>query len=127
MNVDALRTTAERLVAHCRAGTEAQGLAELYDPDCVSVEAMPMPGSDSAEARGIDAIRGKHAWWNANFEVTGGQIEGPFLHGQDRFAVIFAMDTVNRTNGEKGSMKEVAIYSVNDGGRIVREEFFYTM
>lgn len=127
MTVDALKTTAERLVAHCRAGTEAQGLAELYDPDCVSVEAMPMPGSDSAEARGIDAIRCKHEWWNANFEVTGGQIEGPFLHGKDRFAVIFAMETVNRTSGEKSSMKEVAVYSVNDGGRIVREEFFYTM
>jgi hypothetical protein len=127
MDVETLRTTAERLVGHCRAGTEREGLEELYDPDCVSVEAMPMTGTDSAEARGIEAIKGKHDWWNANFEVTGGRIEGPFLHGTDRFAVIFAMDTVNRGNGEKASMQEVAIYSVNDKGRIVREEFFYTM
>jgi ketosteroid isomerase-like protein len=125
MRVETLKATAEKLVAHCRAGTEAEGLAELYDPDCVSVEAMPMPGSDSAEARGIEAIRGKHAWWNDNFEVTGGRIEGPFVHGDDRFAVIFAMETRNKSSGEQNSMQEVAIYTVNDAGRITREEFFY--
>lgn len=122
---ETVKATAETLVAHCRAGTEGQGLDQLYDPDAVSVEAMPMPGADSAEARGIEAIRAKHDWWNANFEVTGGRIEGPYLHGADRFAVIFAMDTVNRATGEKTSMQEVAVYTVGAQGRIVREEFFY--
>jgi len=127
MSVETLKTTADRLVGHCRAGTEREGLTELYDPDCISVEAAPMPGADSAEARGLEAIKAKHDWWNANFEVTGGRIEGPFLHGTDRFAVIFAVETVNRGSGEKSAMQEVAIYSVNDAGRIVREEFFYTI
>lgn len=125
MDVATLKATAEKLIAHCRAGTEKQGLSELYHSDAVSVEAMPMPGSDSAEMRGVEAIRGKHDWWNANFEVTGGKIEGPYVHGVDRFAVIFAMDTTNKGTGEKTSMQEVAIYTVNDAGKIVREEFFY--
>lgn len=125
MHSETLKATAERLVAHCRAGTEAEGLATLYDPECISVEAIAMPGTDSAEARGLEAIRAKHDWWNASFEVKGGRIEGPFLHGADRFAVIFAMDTVNKTTGETSSMQEVAIYTVDDAGRITREEFFY--
>jgi len=77
------------------------------------------------EARGIDAIRGKHEWWNATFEVTGGKIEGPYVHGADRFAVIFAMETRNKTTGETNAMQEVAVYTVGDHGKIVREEFFY--
>jgi hypothetical protein len=125
MTADWVRATAEKLVAHCRAGTEKHGLDELYHPEAVSVEAMPMTGSDTAELRGIEAIRGKHDWWNANFEVTGGKIEGPYLHGADRFAVIFAMDTKNKTTGETNSMQEVAVYTVGDHGKIVREEFFY--
>lgn len=127
MHTETLKATAEKLVSHCRAGTEMQGLDELYDVDAVSVEAMPMPGADSAELRGVEAIKGKHDWWNANFEVNGGKIEGPYLHGDDRFAVIFAMETTNKATGERSAMQEVAVYTVNASGKIVREEFFYTM
>jgi hypothetical protein len=125
MTAETTRATAEKLVAHCRSGTELQGLDELYDPGAVSVEAMAMPGTDSAEMRGLEAIKGKHAWWNATFEVTGGKVEGPYFHADDRFAVIFAMDTTNKATGEKTSMQEVAIYAVDDRGKVVREEFFY--
>lgn len=119
-----LKATADRLVANCREGREAQGLDELYDPDAVSVEAMAMAGGDR-ESVGLAAIKGKHEWWNGAFEVTGGSVEGPFLHGPDRFAVIFAMETRNKATGEASSGREVAVYTVNPAGRIVREEFFY--
>lgn len=121
----ALSETARKLVEHCRSRTEMDGLRELYSPDAVSVEAMTMPGSDSAEIRGIDGIRGKHEWWDANFEVHNQVVDGPYPHGDDRFAVIFELDTTNKGSGERSHMKEVAVYSVDDAGKIVREEFFY--
>lgn len=125
MTSETLRATADRLVANCREGREMQGLDELYDPGAVSVEAMEMNGPGSAVSTGLAAIKAKHDWWNGAFEVTGGKVEGPYLHGADRFAVIFAMETRNRATGETGAMQEVALYTVNDAGRIAREEFFY--
>ncbi|WP_290743251.1 SnoaL-like domain-containing protein, partial [Amaricoccus sp.] len=124
-SVETLRATAERLVANCREGRELQGLDELYDPKAVSVEAMDMDGPGSAVSDGIAAIRAKHDWWNGAFEVTGGKIEGPYLHGADRFAVIFAMETRNKATGETSAMQELAVYTVDDAGKVVREEFFY--
>ena len=49
---------------------------------------------------------------------------GPYLHGTDRFSVVFGMDVTNKTSGERVQMQEVAVYTVRDG-KIVREEFFY--
>lgn len=126
MSATALSKLAHALVAHCRNRTEAEGLATLYHPDAVSVEAMAMPGSDSRETTGVAAIRGKHDWWNATFETLSDNVDGPFLHGDDRFAVIFEVETRNRETGETSAMKEVGVYHVA-AGRIVREEFFYTM
>ena len=125
MTVEATRATAAQLVEHCRAHTEAKGLDELYDREAVSVEAMAMPGSDSRETRGVEAIKGKHAWWDAAMEVHSASVDGPFLHGDDRFAVIFGFDATDRKSGERTQMQEVAIYTVNGDGRIVREEFYY--
>jgi hypothetical protein len=124
MASDALKATAEKLVAYCRDGREGQGLEEYYDPQAVSVEAMSMDGSDR-EARGLEAIKSKHAWWNDNFQVHDVKVEGPFLHGDDRFAVIFEMETSPKAGGDRTRMREVAVYHTNPGGRIVREEFFY--
>lgn len=76
------------------------------------------------ETHGIDGIRGKHDWWNANFEATGASVSDPFLHGEDRFAVIFEVQGREKASGTTFDMKEVAIYHVADG-KIVREEFFY--
>lgn len=127
MASDTLRKTAEALVAHCKAHTEAEGLNTLYASDAVSVEAMAAPGQDSAAVTGIEAIRAKHTWWAENFEVHGGSVEGPMYHGDDRFAVIFEMDVTNKASGTREQMKEVAIYTVSDAGKIVKEEFYYTM
>jgi ketosteroid isomerase-like protein len=119
-----LMKTAEALVAHCRNGTEAEGLNTLYHPDCVSVEAMGM-GGGPREFSGLDAIRGKHDYWNATNEVTGGSVDGPFPHGDDRFAVIFDMSGREKATGKEFAMREVAVYHVDPAGKITREEFFY--
>jgi hypothetical protein len=124
MSMEVTKATAEKLVAGCREGREAEGLDTLYAPDAVSVEAMPMPGG-SAESVGVEAIKGKHAWWGSSFEMHGGSVEGPFVHGADRFAVIFEMDVTEKATGKRSKGREVAIYTVNDAGKIVREEFYY--
>lgn len=122
MTRETMMATAERLVGLCRAGREAEALDTLYDPGCVSVEATP---DQMSRADGLEAIRGKHAWWAANFTLHDATVEGPFPHGADRFAVIFGMETTENATGTRSQMREVAVYSVNPAGRIVREEFFY--
>lgn len=119
----ALKDVAEALVRGCREGRERENLDRLYAPDAVSVEAADM--GRGRESRGLDAIRAKHDWWESAYEVKGGSVEGPFPHGEDRFAVIFDMQVAERGGGgEARAMKEIGVYHVA-GDRIVREEFFY--
>jgi len=116
-----------QLVQLCNEGKDSECLDQLYTADAVSAEAVPMPGQDSAEAPGLEAIRGKHEWWYANNEVHSSQAEGPFVHGDDRFNVIFSMDVTDKNTGERTQMREVATYYVNEAGKIHREEFAYPL
>ena len=117
-----LMEIANELVAGCRENREAENLDKLYAPDAVSVEAADM--GDGREIVGVDAIKGKHAWFGSMYEILGGEVGGPFPHGDDRFAVTFKMNAKNKETGEISDMEEVAIYHVAKG-KIVREEFFY--
>jgi ketosteroid isomerase-like protein len=121
-DVMTLAEIAKELVAGCREHREKQNLHKLYAADAVSVEAIDM--GSGREVVGIEGILGKHAWWESATEVHGGSVEGPFLHGDDRFSVIFEMDTTNKETGQRSQMREVAVYHVANG-KIVREEFFY--
>lgn len=121
-----LMETANKLVANCREGREMQGLDELYDANAVSVEAAPMQEGGEAEMRGVDAIKGKHEWWNSAFEVHSANVEGPFFHGPDRFGVIFDIDATNRESKRREPIRELGVYTVRDG-KIIREEFFYNI
>jgi ketosteroid isomerase-like protein len=118
-----LAELAAELVDGCRTDRAKDNLGRLYAPDAVSVEAADMGGG--REARGLAAIRAKHDWWEGAFIMHGGAVHGPFLHGDDRFAVIFEMDTEDRATGARRQDREVAVYHVA-GGRIVREEFFWS-
>ena len=121
-----LVATAKKLTQYCQTEQEAKGLDELYAQDCVSVEALEMPGGPMGrEAKGLDAIRAKHDWWYENNEVHSSSAEGPFLHGDDTFSLIFDMDVTDKNSGERVQMKEVGLYTVNADGQITREAFFY--
>ena len=120
----ALQDIADKLVAACRAGNPEDHLDTLYAKDAVSVESLD--NGMGREAKGLDAIRGKHAWWAENFEVLDAHVSDPYPHGEDRFAVIFEMKAKHKPSGEVSDMKEVAVYHVADD-KIVREEFFYGM
>lgn len=119
-----LKDIAEKLVEGCKTGTDTANLDTLYHPDAVSVEAADYTGQ-GRETAGLDGIKGKHDWWEGAFETHSAKVEGPFLHGDDRFAVIFDVDATEKASGERMPMREVAVYHVADG-KIVREEFFGT-
>ncbi|MET3497513.1 nuclear transport factor 2 family protein [Variovorax boronicumulans] len=114
---------ANKLVALCKEGKfdEAQ---VLYAPEAVSVEAGGPPGQ-SREAVGLAAIKAKGEWWVANHEVHSMQVAGPWPH-DDRFIVGFRIDVTMKPTRHRFTMEEMALYTVKDG-KIVREEFFYTM
>ncbi|MEM9269321.1 MAG: nuclear transport factor 2 family protein [Pseudomonadota bacterium] len=114
---------ANPFVEMIRHNETERALSELYAPDAVSVEAAPM-GDRPRTAEGVAAIRGKHAWWEETFEVHEASVDGPFPHGEDRFALIFALKATHKPSGETSDMKEIGVYHVADG-KIVREEFFY--
>ncbi len=117
-----IKAIANELVEGCRTNQESVNLERLYAPDAVSVEAMDQ--GNGRETKGLDGIRAKHSWWAETFEVTGGQVSDPMIHGDDRFAVIFEVQGREKASGESFDMKEVAVYHVAEG-KIVREEFFY--
>jgi hypothetical protein len=115
-----------RLVELCQQGKNLDALS-LYAPNAVSVEPM---GSEEMPAvmTGVDAIRGKGEWWFANNEIHRASAKGPFPNG-DRFAVIYDYEVTAKAGpmaGKRMAIEEVALYTVEDG-RIVREEFFYSM
>ena len=114
----------KQLVELCKQGENLQAIKTLYSPDIVSVEASSMPNMP-AEMKGMDAILGKNKWWVDNHEVHAATCEGPFPHG-DQFIVRFNYDVTNKPSGKRMQMDEAGLYTVKDG-KIVREEFFYSM
>ena len=117
-----LTKTANQLVQNCKEGREIDGLDEVYDPACVSLEAAAMPG-DPREFKGLEAIKKKHEQWGQMMDVHEVKIEGPFFHGEDKFGVIFDIDVTQRDSGQRMQMKEFGVYTVANG-KIVREEFY---
>jgi len=117
-------TVAKELVKLCREGKNMEAIDKLYSKDIVSVEPMgneQMP----AEMKGIEAIKGKNQWWAENNEVHKAEVEGPFV-GDNMFAVHGTYETTFKPTGRRGTMTEMALYTVKDG-KIVREQFFYHM
>ncbi len=96
----------------------------LYSPDIVSVEAGAPPGG-SREAKGIEAVMAKGKWWAENHEVHSVAVEGPLVAGA-HFTVVFRLDVTFKPAGRRFVMEEVAVYKVADG-KVVYEEFFYSM
>jgi len=97
------------------------GAAAKYNADdIVSCEAME---GLMAVVNGKEAVKQKGEWWQANHEVHGGTVEGPYVNG-DQFAVRFTMDITPKATGERVTMDEVGLYTVK-GGKITEERFYY--
>lgn len=114
----------QTLADYCRAQNEREFQDQYYTVEAVSVEAVPMP-TGSAEADGLDAIRAKGDWWYGAHEVHKMDVEGPFVHGDTQFSLIFNIDVTTKETGERTQMREIGTYHVNQAGQITREEFSY--
>jgi ketosteroid isomerase-like protein len=114
---------ADTIVKLCSEG-KFQDAKELYSPDIVSMEAGAPPGQ-SRESKGIAAVNAKGEWWMANHEIHSTTVKGPLVAGS-HFTVSYKMDVTFKPQGRRFTMEEVAVYKVVDG-KIVYEEFFYSM
>ena len=114
----------KELVALCQQGKNQEAINRFYSPNIESVEPVAMPGMEQTQ-RGIAKIKSKNQWWVDNHEAHEGVAEGPFPHG-DRFIVRFKYDVTPKHMGKRFTMEEMGLFTVQNG-KIVKEEFFYTM
>ena len=108
-------------------GKAIDAINSLCSPNIVSIEAEESPAIPR-RMEGFAAVKGKTEWWEQNHEVHRGEAEGPWPHG-DRFIVRFKYDVTAKTGpmaGKRMNLDEAALYTVKDG-KIVQEEFFYSM
>jgi hypothetical protein len=106
----------KRLVALCKEGRNDEAGKTLYADDIESVEASAPPGGGERTTKGLQAVLAKGVWW----------AEGPYPHGDDRFAVRFVYDITNKPMNKRMTLDEVGVFHVANG-KVVREEFFYGM
>lgn len=114
-----------KLVELCRQGKNTEALDTLYSQQIVSVEAASSPNMP-ARMEGMEAIKGKAAWWEENHEVHKAEVDGPFPHG-DRFIVRFKYEVTAKAGpmaGKRFTLDEAGLYTVKDG-KVTQEEFFY--
>ena len=118
------KEVADRLVKLCAEGKFEEATKALYSKDIVSMEAGAPPG-ESRETKGFDAVIAKGEWWAANHDIHSASVEGPLVAGP-YFSVVFKLDVTFKPQNKRFQMEEVAVYKVADG-KVVYEEFFYTM
>ena len=119
-----IQEVAATLVALCKQGKFHEAINQLYAHDVVSMEAGAPPGG-SRESKGLDAVKAKGEWWQANHEVHSASVEGPLVAGT-HFSVAFKLDVTFKPEGRRFHMEEIAVYKVSNG-KVVYEEFFYSM
>jgi hypothetical protein len=108
------------VVIHFNAGRPDQELwAKWWHRDAESIEGEGVAMSWS----GRKAIEAKSAEWLESHTVHGAAADGPYA-GATGFAIKFRMDVEDKTTGERQVMEEIGVYTVQ-GGKVVREEFFY--
>jgi hypothetical protein len=115
---------ADELVRLTSEGKFREATEKLYAADIVSMEAGAPPGG-SREAKGIQAVKAKGEWWEANHDVHSAKVEGPLVAGA-HFSVAFKLDITFKPQNKRFTMEEIAVYKVADG-KVVYEEFFYAM
>jgi ketosteroid isomerase-like protein len=114
----------KKLVELCREGKNDEAVNTLFSAEIVSVEAGAPPGQDGT-TKGIAGVLGKGKWWMDNHLIHSANVEGPWPHG-DRFIVRFSYDVTFKPDNKRFNMDEAALYTVVDG-KVVKEEFFYSM
>ncbi len=116
---------ATRLVELNKSHDYKKAYEELYAEDVVSIENW----GDREVFKGMDAIKKKGEMWESMLEELHSTSVGAPIIADKSFAVTFSMDvTFNEKGGPEMSGRqqftELAVYRVNDEGKIYHEEFF---
>src|SRR5690606_25713465 len=115
---------ANRLIALCRKGKNVDALKELYAPDIVSTEMPWVPNMDVV-SKGKEAVAKKNVDWLANIKTMHSTtVSDPIVAG-NHFTAKMTFDAT-RQDESAYYLEELAVYEVKDG-KIVSEQFFYTM
>ena len=113
-----VETTAKKLVELCNQGKNFEVMRTMYAPDIVSVE------GDGGETAGKTPVIQKSERWQAANTIHAEKVRGPFFNGPEHFAVHFTFDVTPKATGQRLTLEEVGVYTVQDD-QITREEFFY--
>ncbi len=96
---------------------------EIYAEYAQSVEAVVPPGRDVRIAKGRGAIKAKRIDWVAGHDIHKLEADGPYVHPPNQFGVRFEAEVTHIESGRKMTLREIAIYTV-ENDKITREEFF---
>jgi hypothetical protein len=118
---------ADRLVEMNRNSLHLEIYEELYDTENVlSIENW----GERMESKGLEAIKAKgEMWYGSIAEVHEIRVSEPLVADKS-FAVTFYMDITHKEGNalgvpaERSAMTELAVYHVNEAGKIYKEEFF---
>lgn len=114
---------ANRLVELCREGKFEQVVTELYSPEIVSVEPE---GTPDRIVKGLEAIAKKGVRFQSMLEKINSSVVTDPIVAENFFSCAMLMNVVMKGMSHAIDMDEVCVYTVNNG-KIVREEFFYTV
>lgn len=113
---------ANKLVGLCREGRHLEAIQSLYADNIVSRE---VPGTPNEITEGIKAVHQKSEDFFASVEEWhGGDLSDPMVAG-NHFTTKMTMDATFK-DGNRMQMEELGVYEVRDG-KIVNEQFFYSM
>lgn len=116
---------AKRLVDLCREGKFVEAQEELYARDAVSIEPEATSTGPLGNAHGLDAIRAKTKAFDQNcLQVHSVSVSEPLIAG-NFFSVTMGLDATYKDRG-RSAMEEICVYELRDG-KIVREQFFYSV
>ncbi len=115
-----VKAVADKLIALCRAGKNAEALKTLYADDCVGIEAAP---AHYHETHGLNnIIENSKKYVENTISVNKLVITEPTIIG-NYFAFGYAHDITTKDRG-RHIERELCVYEVK-AGKVVRENFFY--
>lgn len=114
---------ANRLVELCRKGDYETCYTELYSPNARSIEPEGVPFE--REVQGMDAFKIKGEKWRETIEEFHGATIGDPIVAGNHFSLVSSLDATYKASGRM-TFEEICVYEVKDG-KIVKEQFFYSM
>ena len=113
-----LRSIAVEFVELCNQGKNFDVMRTMYAPDIVSIE------GDGKETKGQQPVIRKSEVWQGANTIHSEKVRGPYFSGGNHFAVHFTFDVTRKASGERHTLEEVGLYTV-ENDKITREQFYY--